>query len=347
MRRTIMMTAAAGVLMLAAPAMARQTPAGDRSKLDFAADPVLQADGKTARERLQALSGLSAATERTRQCILERLDPDAALPVPPTDASFTERALHEYRLYWREAVNAPEARDEALDRLAGRLAALMAQPDMGRTDIERAVQERIRAEGRHVLGGQTGLLRDLMVWSGQEERDFDVELPEGRHTTRVFLLTDFQNRGWASWLTCGATGTGGWAKPEGLYLVAESYDLTSENFTASFLGHETQHFADYKTWPGLPGRELEYRAKLTELSRANVMLRQLLAIFTRNQSDNEADAHSHANKRVLAALRVRLGLPSDGDLATVPPDDLREAARQELFADSARRRAAAGGERGN
>lgn len=340
MRRAIV--TAVGLVMLAGPAMARQTPADDRARLGPALGAVLQADGRTARQSLQALSGLSEETERTRLCILDRLDPDGALPAPAADAGFTEKALHEYRLYWREAVNAPETRMEVLKRLGQRLAVVMGQPDMDRTLIERTVQERIRAEGRHALAGQTGLLRELMVWSGQEERDFDVELPEGRHATRVFLLTDFQNGGWSSWLTCGATGTGGWAKPEGLYAVAETYDLAGENFRVSLLGHETQHFSDYETWPGLPGRELEFRAKLTELSLAETTLKSLLAAFARNQSDNEADAHSHANKRVLAALRARLGLPADGDLAAVPGETLREAARQELFADSARRRAAAG-----
>ena len=332
---------AAGMLLLITPAMVGQVPASDRAKLGPAMSAVLQADGPAARESLEALSGLSAPTERMRQCILGRLNSDVALPTPAAGAGFAERALHEYRLYWREAANAPRARDEALNQLARRLAVVMGRPDMDPATIEGEVLERVRAEGRYALGGRTGQLRELMVWSGQEQRDFEVDLPEGRRTARVFLLSDFQNGGWSSWLTCGSTGTGGWAKAEGLYAVAGSYDLASEAFRVSLLGHEGQHFADYEAWPGLPGRELEYRAKLTELSLADTTLRDLLATFAGNQSDNEADSHSHANRRVLAALRLRLSLAADGDLGAVPAAALREAARQELFADSARRRAAA------
>lgn len=343
---------AAGILAATAcaPAVAQSpappsgsAPASDIGRLGPAIGALAQADGPGARARLEALTGLSEATEDLRRCILQRLDAAADLPAPPADAAFTDRVLHVYRLYWRQALAAPGTRDAARDRLGVRLAEVLGRPDMPTTEIEAAVRAGVEAEARHVLAGQTGLLRDLMIWSGQEARDYEVELPEGPHTSRVFLLTDFQNGGWLRWATCEKAGTGGWARPEGLYAVVSGYgDLTGEDFRVSFLGHETQHFADYEAWPGLPGRELEYRAKLTELSLADVTLESLLTAFARSQSDNEADAHSHANKRVLAALRTRLGLTDDGDLTAVPRDVLREAARQELLADSARRRAAAG-----
>ena len=272
-----------------------------------------------------------------------RLDPSVPLEAPDPTAAFSLKVLDSYRTYWREAAAVPSAHDAALAAHTRRLWNLLGAGDgaLDRSALEGLVFERIRAEGYHPLGGRTGRLYELMLWSKQETRDVSVALPEGVYSTRVFMLDGFESRGWSNWLTCDATGTGGWAKSDGVYVVVSVYgDLQGEDFRVSLLGHETQHFADYKTWPGLPGRELEYRAKLTELSLSDVTREALLAAFERNQSDNEADPHSHANKRVLAALRARLGLAPDADLEAVAADDLREAARQELFADTARRRAA-------
>jgi hypothetical protein len=39
----------------------------------------------------------------------------------------------------------------------------------------------------------------------------------------------------------------------------------SDRFVASYLSHEAQHWADYKSFPRLEQTDLEYRAKLAEL----------------------------------------------------------------------------------
>ena len=40
----------------------------------------------------------------------------------------------------------------------------------------------------------------------------------------------------------------------------------------SYLAHESRHFEDYQLFPKLKSADLEYRAKLTELSMANETL---------------------------------------------------------------------------
>lgn len=335
MRATMLFLAA-----LASTPAAAQTPAVNPA-IREAAGALLQADGPRALALMRDLpaEGLDARSAALRDCALERLDPVRRPEAPAEDAPFATRALHAYRLYWRAAVQRPETREAEEKALGVRLGALL-----GRTELddmlkaEAPTRERIQAEGGHVLGGRTGRLMDLMLWNRQDERDTSTALPEGAHSARLFLLDDFASRGWSNWMTCGRTGTGGWAKPEGLYVIVPAYDsLEDETFSVSFLAHETQHYADNAAWSGMPNWQLEFRAKLTELALADTTLQRTLGAFAANQGDDPEDAHSYANRRVLSALRARLGLQPDADLTAIPPSRLHAAARAELFADTSRR----------
>lgn len=326
-----------------APALTADTQAA----ISAAQSAILQADGVRARDRLAALpaDALAPADRDFRACSLARLDGSADVTNDGAPA-FIRQLLGIYHHYWRDSVMVPAERDAARDRLRDALADLLELPRTLPLDtiMERA-KARIEASGFHAINGRTSLLHDLILWGAQEERLETVSLPEGPVTARVFYLDGFQSRGWASYLTCDRTGTGGWATEDGLYVVVPSYDLASENFRVSFLAHESQHFSDYARFPGLVSWELEYRAKLVELSYADTTRERLLTRFASNQGDSPDEAHSYANRRVLAALRVRLSILGDGDLATVSPAVLRQAALAELHANSAllseRRRTAA------
>lgn len=335
------------LILLAVLATTRATasPQTPEQQVSEVAGALLQADGPRARRLLTALpsEGLEPKFEAFRTCAAERLDLTRALPAPPADAPFALQALHAYRLYWREAIDRPEARDQAEIALARRLGVLLGRPELDdMLKAEGPTLERIKAEGWHALGGRTGRLLELMLWREQEAREVSVALPEGSYPTTLILLDGFESRGWSNWITCDRTGTGGWAKPEGLYAIVPAYaSLDDENFSVNFLAHETQHFADYAAWPGLPGWELEYRAKLAELALADTTRERILNRFESNQGDDQADAHSHANRRVLAVLRRRLNLSEGVDLKVVVPDALRAAALAELRADTANRPAPA------
>lgn len=342
-------TTALILLATAFPALAQtsaqtsaQTPEQSASE---AAGALLRADGPAALRVLEAMptTGLEPRFEAFRACALERLDPTRPLAEPAADAPFALKALHAYRLYWREAVARPDARSEAEAALGRRLGALLDRPELDdMLKAEGPTLERIRAEGWYPLGGRTGRLLELMLWREQASREVSVALPEGAHSTRVIIMDGFESQGWSNWMTCGRTGTGGWAKPDGLYAVAPAYpSLEDENFSVNFLGHETQHFADNAAWPGIPTWQTEVRAKLTELILANTTRERTLTRLAASQGDDPDDAHSYANRRVLQALRRRLGLADDADLKTVAPDALRAAARAELAADTAARPAPA------
>jgi hypothetical protein len=152
------------------------------------------------------------------------------------------------------------------------------------------------------------------------------------------LLDDFSSLGWSDFATCHRRGTGGWATTDALFAVRPRYtNLDGEVFRVTFLGHETQHFADYARFPGLASWELEYRAKLTELALADETRASVLRKFTEDQGDDPQSPHAYANKRVLAALRQRLALPADAPLDGVDVSTLQAVASDELREDSRRR----------
>lgn len=328
-------------LMLAASAAPATAQDAGRTAIAEAAGALLQADGPRARAQLDVsvAAALDPADAAFRTCVLQRLDP-AWTPDPPAASEpFAQQALHAYRQYWRAASIAPDRREAEEANLAGRLALLLQRPEVSDMDAaEELTLARIRGEGVHVLGGRTGRLRDLMLWNRQDERDTEVRLPERRQQVRIFLLDDFVSRGWSNWMTCDRTGTGGWVKPEGLYAIVPVYSsLEDEGFAVTFLGHEAQHFADNASWTGMPDWELEFRAKLTEVAMARETRLRVLGRFVQNQGDDPTEPHSYANRRVLSALRDRLGLRAGGDLGAVEPSALRAAAVAELRADTARR----------
>ncbi|MGH8081554.1 MAG: hypothetical protein ACREP7_13350, partial [Lysobacter sp.] len=128
--------------------------------------------------------------------------------------------------------------------------------------------------------------------------------------------------------------------PEGLYAVRSAYgDLTGEDFQASFLGHEAQHFADLKRWPDMLPWVLEYRAKLTELYKSDKTHGTLLDKFYRSRDDEPDHPHPYSNKRVIADIIAKMGLPADTDLHKIDPLAVRKAAGEVLIEDTHKREA--------
>ena len=97
----------------------------------------------------------------------------------------------------------------------------------------------------------------------------------------------------------------------------------------TFLGHETQHFADMARFPDLEPWQMEYRAKLVELAQAEETRERVLSKFREDQGDDPASPHSYANRRVLRSLEERLGV-SAADLSTIELSRLHSAAIDEL-----------------
>lgn len=309
-----------------------------RATLNEAIGAILQADGPRARNLLEGLSPtqLSAKDSDFRRCALSRIEGPADTLSPANSDPFVSEVLGAYRAYWHRALVNSSDRAAAEAELSRRLSALLSiKPPRKLSDLEPQLAKALERRGFHSLEGKTGSLSELMLWSKQELHREHVVLPDGQVTTPVYYLDDFLSRGWSTYFTCGKTGTGGWTKEDGLYLVVPSYkSLADENFRVNFLAHESQHLYDRQHFKDLPDWRLEYRAKLVELALANNTLKKVLASFTANQADDPIDPHSYANKHVLTALAKRLHLDSAAGLVNVPASSLHRAAAAELMADT-------------
>ena len=333
------------LLTLVVAETAAGAPPSSPAAMEAVADATgaaLQADAARALTRLREVApGLfRGPEEQFRTCMEQRFGHGSwKPPVSRISDAFALRVLRAYQAYWRAALLRPAARQHEEAKLLAALRRVLSRDDLPDMDaLEPALAARLRVPGYYSLQGMTGPLRELMLWSKEDAREIRVELPEGAHTTKVLVLDDFASLGWSDFATCRRRGTGGWATTDALYAVRPRYaNLEDETFRVSFLGHETQHFADYARFPGLAPWELEYRAKLTELALADETRSTVLRKLTEDQGDDPASPHAYANKRVLAALRRRLGLPPDGDLDSIERPALRAAAVAEQRADSARR----------
>ena len=329
------------VVAEAAAGGAPSSPAAKQAVAD-ATGAALQADAARAMRTLGAVPvrDFNGPEREFRDCMDRRFGQRTWRP--PRSAisdAFARRTLAAYQRYWRAALMQPATRKDAEATLLAALRRLLARNDLADMDaLEPVLASRLREAGYYSLQGMTGQLRELMLWSDQETMEMRVELPEGIHTTKVMLLGDFSSLGWSDFATCHRRGTGGWATSDALFAVRPRYtNLDDEVFRVTFLGHETQHFADYTRFPGLAPWELEYRAKLTELALAVETRGKVLDKFTEDQGDDPAAPHAYANRRVLAALQKRLGLPSGMTLETVDVAVLQAAAIEELRDDSRRR----------
>lgn len=164
----------------------------------------------------------------------------------------------------------------------------------------------LKQQAYYAATGKTGNLYDLFIWPKQDTVTYHVQLPEITVETKIIFIENPVTMGWQEYATFGRSYPGGWATKEFLYCVKKAYDLEGENFKVSYLTHEAQHFADYKTFPKLTGADLEYRAKLTELVYAQKTLPKLMQVFIRNGNKEGRNAHGFANYAVVRNLSGKI-----------------------------------------
>ena len=261
-------------------------------------------------------------------------------------------ALMAYLRYFTRVFELEEDRATAESRLADELASLTRRPrthddDADVTAAEAALRAGFNERGVEFLGGRTPPYLGAYIWSRTEHRPFTVTLPRDEpQEVTVHFCHDFLIRGWLHWQTFGAQGAGGWYQegdatwPDGLYCVAERYpEPLEENraFQVSLLGHEAQHVADHRAFPGLSSVELEYRAKLVELIGYD-NIDERLHFFLADAADDPERPHPQAAHRILERLAGRLfgGAASDGDWESVPYAEIRRHATLLLDEDSER-----------
>lgn len=325
------------ILMAALASAANASPADTVGEARGAA---LQAD---ARHALQLLRGVDVHSLSTKDrkfvtCMRARFGV-ATRPGIAKPHGFADKALSIYQSYWHAALIRPDTRDQQEKRLDASLRKFLNASKSA--DLDALIDKRVAAEGGHSLEGRTGFLRELMVWGSQKEIETPVDLPGGQYRVKVYYLDDFKSFGWSYYATCGRSSTGGWTTSDGLYVVVPRYDsLDDEQFRVSFLAHEAQHFADKSRFKNLKPWELEYRAKLVEVAFADKTRSDVLESFVDDQGDDPADAHSYADRKLLAELTKRLQLRDVKDLYKVDLKSLQSAARDALLDDSRQRESA-------
>jgi hypothetical protein len=283
-----------------------------------------------------------------RNCMIERFGATAHAPLALGNDPWIAALGEAYATYWRSVLIKAATIEAAEDVLAAPVGPLIGRRMTTSAELEDAEPEilaAVRAHGLYALLGRTAPLRELMLWKKQTVLEREVDLPGGRESVRVFLLDDFVLRGWGHYATCGRRSAGGWATDEALFAVAPAYkNLDDEVFSVRFLGHEAQHFADKRRFPGLESWELEYRAKLVELSLGTYSQSTTLKLFCENRAVSNTAPHGYANAKVIREVTEGLGIdektlcgPND-----VPARAIQELSRKLLERDTAARQIPSG-----
>ncbi len=211
-----------------------------------------------------------------------------------------------YRTYWAQVLmgelSPEQGRQLVEETLAGLLGGSEAALTAPQKDIFQRTGRFLDERGLHHLETPAPPLLDLFVWKKEYSRYYTVKLTDLTREVRVAFMSDMVSKGWKDFASLGLASTTGWVDQGRLYCVEWAYDRTSEQFTISFLKHESRHLADLERYPGMSSTELEYRAKLTELAFASSSLRSLLDDFTSKSADNPDSPHAHANFRVTRDL---------------------------------------------
>jgi hypothetical protein len=234
-----------------------------------------------------------------------------SFPGVRTRDDFVNEVIDIYESYWDQVLMGKLSKDAGLEYLFRKLNEKLPGKTQ-RYSIEKMdallkdLKKKLSAKGYDGIFGTTLPYADLMLWKTQIEKQYEVPLHDGVENVTVMLLDDFAVLGWSAYATLNARYTTGWAGKDKLFCVTASWDLNSEKFLVSFLAHEARHFKDYRVFPKLEGPDLEYRAKLTELSLAKDTSLALVEKFERSGEDNRKSPHAYGNFHVIKDLRQEI-----------------------------------------
>jgi len=216
--------------------------------------------------------------------------------------------LEIYRNYWRlSLLDNSKKYDTLLFQGVANFLAENISPEQeveaNQESLDIYLKKYIESFGLHTTGfGKTGKYFDLLVWASEEDTTYTFSLHNEQTSADVVFMDNFITLGWEEYATLDRLYPGGWATKKSLYCVRKAYDLNSEEFKISYLAHESRHFADYKIFPKLMSADLEYRAKLTELSMAKETVYKTIEFFINNSNYESENGHSVANYCVIRDL---------------------------------------------
>ena len=225
-----------------------------------------------------------------------------------TGIKWIRQVLKAYAGYYNQVLTLRLSHEIAEQKLASRLVNCFPEadsPDINKLEV--FLQQKFAGIGWYFLGGITSPYRGPYIYESQRKQVFHVELPETTRQLNVFFMESFHSLSWLDYATFGKCGTGGWAKPDGLFCVSEKYDVSRESFKVSYLKHEAQHVDDYERFPFLKtGCQslLEFRAKLVELIYAESVIG--ISKFCNEAVADTAYPHLFASYRLVDLLARRL-----------------------------------------
>jgi len=218
-----------------------------------------------------------------------------------------------FHVYWDKVLLQKASGDQALNELVMNVIPYLHEnylKESGITiedlqnseNLRKHLSDLLLKDGYHSRIGQTGHIMDIFMWKQEDRQTCSVELPENNIDVTVVFMKDFVTLGWSEYATLGKYTVGGWAVDAEMFCPNHQYDRHSEYFLVNFLTHEAQHCSDYKTYPKLKQTDLEYRAKLAELSKAQETVYDIIGRFINSQSLNRDSAHAFSNHCIVREL---------------------------------------------
>lgn len=217
-----------------------------------------------------------------------------------SDDPWIRQVVSSYYDYFRRVLM-KESEEEAEALLKQALLKVVEGEPSDLDEIEERLEVVFKEKGYSFLGGRTTPYRGPYIWKTTRKETFNVALLDEEETVNVYFISDFLMLSWLHFATFGKHYAGGWAKPEGLYYVhneKEPVDTSTNKFKVWFLKHEAQHLKDYREFPNLDGRNLEYRAKLIELIYADRPL-EILAKFLVQAKNDKNVHHAYAAYHII------------------------------------------------
>lgn len=173
-------------------------------------------------------------------------------------------------------------------------------------NIEEEIERIVKREGYECLCGDTSGFYGPYIWKSSTTVTYEVELPSGIEPYTIIMMDGFISRSWLDFISFGKTGTGGWVGKDGtLCCVRSLYDTESEEFNISFLKHEAQHAYDKKRYSDTTTTDLEYRAKLVELTYYSND-EKIKEIFNEADNINPDNGHSVAAHRIISEMSQKI-----------------------------------------
>ncbi|WP_335964337.1 hypothetical protein [Galbibacter sp. PAP.153] len=219
--------------------------------------------------------------------------------------------LHKlFQGYWRDGLLHPEENNDSIFKQEliaffnkENVSHAYADGKVTEKNLEPVYKKYIEDRGYYCTGfGKAGKFYDFLVWKTMEPEVFTIDLVNHTEKVQVYFMKDFLSLGWMEYSRLGERYPGGWATNEALYCVTKGYDQTSEKFKVIYLKHEGQHFYDYKRFPGLASKDLEYRGKLVEMIYCDKELYNRVSYYLDNAKNDPRNAHPHANYRIIKNL---------------------------------------------